>query len=318
MNTKTGTIERIAADGETITIQGRCPGVGDGDALVVHILEPFVPMPAEIAGAPDFGAAIDEQKDNRFSLAIDRFHRGRDLLFAKFAVGSRPTREGSTRLFSGPCYVTDLLDISRSAYPYPTSATIKGLQVRDVDDALALGVGHAALNLNLPNIARPQASPTTITYMMDGQPFYFDESYLQRFDRQLKSLSDHGIVVNLILLNSMKWDGETIHPDMHEVLLHPDYDREGFISAFNVVTPQGLAHYRAFVEFIAERYTRPDQKYGRACGYIIGNEVDAQWVWCNAGEKALADYLREHGNAMRIAFYAARKQYAEARVSISP
>jgi hypothetical protein len=317
MNTKTGKIERIAADGETIRIEGRCPGAGDGDTLAVHILEPFVPLPAEIAGAPNFGAAIDERKDNRFSLAIDRFHRGRDLLFAKFAVGSRPVREGTTRLFSGPCFVTDLSDISRSAYPYPTSATIKGLQVRDVGDALALGVGHAALNLNLPNIARPQASPTTITYMMDGQPFYFDEPYLQRFDRQLKSLSDHGIVVNLILLNSMKWDGETIHPDMHEVLLHPDYDREGFISAFNVVTAQGLAHYRAFVEFIAERYTRPDQKYGRACGYIIGNEVDTQWVWCNAGEKALADYLREHGNAMRIAFFAARKHYAEARVYLS-
>ncbi|MEA3338124.1 MAG: DUF5722 domain-containing protein, partial [Chloroflexota bacterium] len=208
-------------------------------------------------------------------------------------------------------------DVAAADYPYPTASTIKGLQVRMVDDAIKLGVRHAALNLNQGNIARPEPSHNTVTYVMDGRRFYFDETYLREYDKELKTLSDNGIVVNLILLNSVKWAGVEIHPEMRDILLHPDYDPEGFISAFNVVTDEGFAHYRAFVEFVAERYTRPDQKYGRACSFIIGNEVDAGWVWCNAGEKPIEEYVRQHSIAMRTAFYAARKKYAQARVYLS-
>jgi hypothetical protein len=186
-----------------------------------------------------------------------------------------------------------------------------------VDDAIKLGVGHAALNLNQGTIMRPARTDSTITYAMDGREFYFDGEYLARFDRRVKELSDHGIVVNLILLNSPKWDGVEIYPELRETLLHPDYNPEGFISAFNVVTAEGLAHYQAFVEFVAERYTRPDARYGRACGYIIGNEVDSGWIWCNAGEKTVEEYVAEYAVAVRTAFYAARKKYSQARVYIS-
>jgi hypothetical protein len=217
----------------------------------------------------------------------------------------------------GPCYVDVLEDISASDYSYPTSDTIKGLQVKMVDDALALGVGHAALNLNLPTVMRPAKTEDTAIYHMDGHEYYFDAVYLSQFDRRVKELSDHGIVVNLILLNSVQWDGIELYPEMGEALLHPDYDPEGRISAFNVITEDGLAHYKAFVEFVAERYTRPDGKYGRACGYIIGNEVDAQWIWCNAGRKTVREYVSEYATAMRMAFYAARKKYSQARVYAS-
>jgi hypothetical protein len=186
-----------------------------------------------------------------------------------------------------------------------------------VDDALKLGVGHAALNLNIGTIMRPALSETSISYTLDGATYYFDGEYMARFDARVKELSDHGIVVTLILLNSPKWDGVAVHPDLKTALLHPDYDPEGFISAFNVVTSEGLAHYKAFVEFVAERYTRPDQRHGRACGYIIGNEVDSAWVWCNAGEKTVEAYVREQAIAMRTAFYGARKKYAQARVYLS-
>ena len=58
-------------------------------------------------------------------------------------------------------------------------------------------------------------------------------------------------------------------------------------------------------------------KYGRVSGYIIGNEVDAQWIWCNAGEKTVEQYVREYAIAVRTTFYAARKHYSQARVYLS-
>jgi hypothetical protein len=202
-------------------------------------------------------------------------------------------------------------------YPYPSSNTLKGLQVHMVDDAIRLGVGHAALNLNQGTIALPAKTDRSVTYTLDGRDFYFDGEYLAGYDRRVKELSDRGIVVTLILLNSPKWDGVEVHPDLRQALLHPDYDPRGFISAFNVVTAEGLAHYRAFVEFVAERYTRPDAAHGRACGFIVGNEVDSGWIWCNAGQKTVEQYVREYAVAVRTAFDAARSKYRQARVYIS-
>jgi hypothetical protein len=202
-------------------------------------------------------------------------------------------------------------------YPFPQAHTIKGLQVQMVDDAIKLGIGHAAINLNMGTIMRPEKTCTTITYLLEGIEFYFDRDYLLRFDQRVKALSDYNIVVYLILLNSPRWDGIAIYPELRRVLLHPDYQPEGYISAFNLSNEEGTLHFRAFVEVIVERYTRVDALYGRACGYIIGNEVDSQWMWCNAGEKTVDEYVREYENVVRVAFKAVRCKYSQACVYIS-
>jgi len=45
---------------------------------------------------------------------------------------------------------------SRDTETYPAAASKKGLQVETVEDALALGVKHAALNFNLAQLIDPQ------------------------------------------------------------------------------------------------------------------------------------------------------------------
>ena len=262
---------------------------------------------------------ITFDSDRLYNFSIDRFHYGKDLLYSKFKISIRNIDSGfiGKSFFDGPCFVTASSDISICDYSYPKAATIKGLQVRMVDDAVKLGVKHGALNLNLPSIALPCKSDNTITYIMDEEEFYFDKAYVERFDMQLRTLSDNGIIVTLILLNSIMWDNTQIHPELRKALLHPDYNDEGRISAFNVITMEGLKHYKAFVEFTAERYTRIDQKYGRACGFIIGNEVNTHWTWCNAGEKTIEEYVREYSIALRTAYYAARKKFSQARIYIS-
>jgi hypothetical protein len=292
-------VQKIVVDGETLRIQG------DGAPGELEVLEL---RPLAASSTP---VAVTSSPDGTFSIVLPRFDNGRDRLYSRFQV-----RQGET-LVPGVCYVTDLVDIATYDYPFPPAHTIKGLQVRDVEDALQLGIAHAALNLNQPTIMRPRPDDTTITYEMDGQAFYFDGAYMAQFDERVRELSAHGVTVYLILLNSRNWDNVPLHPDMAETLLHPEYDPEGFISAFNVVTEAGLAHYKAFVEFVAARYSRDDQQYGRVSGYIISNEVDAQWIWSNAGEKTVEDYMQEYAVAVRMAFYAARTQYSQARVYLS-
>ena len=40
--------------------------------------------------------------------------------------------------------------------PYPQPSSKKGLQVQMVDDAIALGIRHAALNFNLAQLIDPR------------------------------------------------------------------------------------------------------------------------------------------------------------------
>ena len=318
MSQITGLIQSISAARDRIVIRGELgAGARSVSSLLVRESQPY-----ETDAPPDWESRTESVPvapagpRQSFTLDLDRFKGGCDRLYSRFSVGVQPLG-GAIELLPGIRYAGALGDISACDYSYPASKTIKGLQVNMVDDAIKLGVGHAALNLNLPTIMRPGPAGNAVTYRMDGREFYFDGDYLAKFDRRVKELSDHGIVVTLILLNSRRWDGVDIDPELRETLLHPDYDPEGFISAFNVVTAEGLAHYKAFVEFVAGRYTRPDAAHGRAPGFIVGNEVNSGWVWCNAGEKTVQAYVREYAVALRTAFYAARKAYAQARVYAS-
>ncbi len=317
MNINPATIHSISAEPEHIYIHGEWNTPSDTPIILyIHEHQPYDldanhSLPIAQFIYPNLQPSIT------FRLELPRFEGQRDRLYSRFLVRVGSPGESTGPALPGVCHVTECSSIAISNAPYPSHRTIKGLQVNMVEDALKLGVGHAALNLNLATIIRPMAGSNTITYPMDGREFYFDGKYLEAFDQRVKVLSDHGIVVNLILLNSLKWDDIEIHPDMREALVHPDYNPEGLISAFNVTTAAGLEHYKAFVEFVAERYTRTDQRHGRACGYIIGNEVCSQWVWSNAGEKSVEDFTREYAIALRTAFYAARKKYAQARVYVS-
>ena len=51
--------------------------------------------------------------------------------------------------------------------------------------------------------------------------------------------------------------------------------------------------------------------------YIVGNEVDAQWEWQNMGYATLDEFVEQYEPALRIAYMAARKHYANARVYTS-
>jgi hypothetical protein len=203
---------------------------------------------------------------------------------------------------------------SRYGEPYPTAASKKGLQVEWVDDALALGVKHAALNFNLASLIDPTGKTNQPSWDLDGRRHYFQRSYVERMDRDIKALSDRGVLVNLIVLVY-----ESSQKEINRLLLHPDYSTNApnRLGAFNSATPEGRQWLQATMEFIAERWARPDKKYGRVVGYIMGNEVNSHWWWSNMGRVTMTEFADSYLRTVRLAHQAVRSQSSWARVYVS-
>ena len=219
-----------------------------------------------------------------------------------------------TLLLPGAVYAIDT-PVSRYNAPYPTAASKKGLQVEDVADALALGIQHAALNVDLCALVDVDPADVNAQPHWDyaGRRFHFNIGYLMQLDRGIKELSNAGVVVNLIILTYQHSDART-----NEVMLHPNYDpaAPNRLGMFNATTSEGREWLTATMEFIAERWSRPDKQFGRVSGYIIGNEVNSHWFWSNMGRVSMEQFADAYLAAVRLMHDAVRRQSSWARVYV--
>lgn len=198
----------------------------------------------------------------------------------------------------------------------------KGLQVQMVDDAIALGVRHAAINVNLCQLAVAKDSPNADAMVVDGFVYEFNRHYAEALDRQIKPLLDHDVIVYLILLAY-----DTPNKIIARECIHPNFNpaAPGHIGAFNTVTPEGRGRLRASVTYLAKRYAppTPTPKPGDTDSptppvhFIVGNEVNSHWYWYNMGEAKLEDVAREYECAVRICAQAAECVSPESRVYLS-
>src|SRR5436190_14790588 len=157
---------------------------------------------------------------------------------------------------------------SRYNEPYPTALSKKGLQVEMVDDALALCVKHAALNFNLSQLIDPNGDTNNPAWELDGRKYHFKRSSVESMDKRIKTLSDRGVLVSLIVLTYLSRDAE-----VNRLMIHPACatNAPNRLGNFNTVTEDGRRWLQATLEFCAERWSRPDKQYGRVVGYIMGN-----------------------------------------------
>src|SRR5207247_9808532 len=114
----------------------------------------------------NFGAVVATVvARSNFSSRLPRFDGSRDRLFSSFlALQEGPAgqtfnggRPGETRAPpASPAltplgtnrFVEEMSGVCAHTLPFPTAISKKGLQVQMVDDAIALGIKHAAFNVN--------------------------------------------------------------------------------------------------------------------------------------------------------------------------
>ena len=241
---------------------------------------------------------------------LSRRLSGRDGISFCYVVADKNGEVG------GKKYVEQILPAARD-YPFPEISSKKGLHVTQVEDALALGIRHAAVNVNLGDFMMEYPDGgNTIFYRFEGKDYYIRRRVAEYTDGCIKPLSEAGVSVNLILLNSQSWLTQ-VGEDFWDKIRHPGFEEEGAASLFDTFREEGCAYYRAFVSFLADRYTREDGMYGNITGMIVGNEVNSPWIWANVGECEMHTFAEMYTSALRIAWQCASVIWKNIRIYAS-
>ena len=225
-------------------------------------------------------------------------------------------RDGASERVDGPCRYAGHAAIA-AAPPRPLLRNKKGLGGYDIhrgheSDLDELGLSTVTVNVHLGFVhLAPGAGRVPVQY--GESTFYVDQGALDGLDATLRAAARRDLLVFAIVLVPAP------HPDAPATqrMAHPDYQAPAYFAMPDVTTPGGVELYGAMIDFLAQRYSRPDGRFGRIHDWIVHNEVDAGRVWTNAGDKTAAEFMQLYHRSLRIVHQLARLYDPHARAFIS-
>lgn len=182
------------------------------------------------------------------------------------------------------------------------------------DELEELGISAVTVNIMIHSLVSLTPGPDTTPIQWQGRTYHAREKALRELDETFLEAQKHHVMVSAILLvaNPAKGNDPVV-----KILGHPDAVREGTFSMPNVTSAEGISLYGAILNLMAERWSRPDGKYGRVHHWIMHNEVDAGWAWTNAGEKTALQFMDLYQRSMRLMDLIARQYDPNARPFIT-
>lgn len=175
-----------------------------------------------------------------------------------------------------------------------TGPSKKGLQVQMVDDAISLGIRHAAINVQMGDYLTDHPGADDVP--LAGSPLRLRAAALRGLDQTVSQFTRHGVLVYAILLARA-----TGNPAVDGKILHPKYDPSSAnrLAAFRVTDAVGQTTLHSFCRTLAERYRRRSQM-GTVNGWIVGNEVDSHSAWFSMGPASAAEVADTVERSLRI------------------
>ncbi|QFJ54673.1 DUF5722 domain-containing protein [Pseudobutyrivibrio xylanivorans] len=129
---------------------------------------------------------------------------------------------------------------------------------------------------------------------------------LAGYDFSVRKYNSQGMQVNVIILVDNNTPGQYINP----------YSMDGFGAhnhyGLNANTADGVAALQSAASFLAKHYSGIG--YGQVDNFIIGNEVNAWWLWnyMNCGSNDV--FMQEYAKAFRIMYTGIKSENATANV----
>ncbi len=252
-----------------------------------------------------------------FSMNIDRFVSRKglkyDRLLSKWVIAKIGTL--SDEVVSHARYADEISSTQNMSAQRPSGRKgLGGYSVNrgfgsDLDD---LNISSVTVNVAFTEFMYLESRSNAIAHTYGDKTYYFDNSRVDELDRTMKMALSKNIVVAAIIL--VQKASQCADPEIGKLLQHPNYTSEGIYTMPNMTTPASVNCYAAALDFLASRYCRSDNSYGRIHHWIMHNEVDAGISWTNMGEKPMLVYTDTYIKSMRLCYNIARKYDANSEV----
>lgn len=320
-------ITRVTAGDDKVRIEGKL--AGDLGNVYLCQLPPHASLLGD--GSMDvrpkmsmfpFLHSLAESKD-RFSLEVDRFTGPGagldDRLFSRWVITRiDPNSQGMFEVLSHARWADEVP--CANDLPEEKPRSIKGLGAIDInrpmEDLETLGIDCATVNIVLNRLFSPATDAEAIPHECGGRTWRFSRAAVDHLDRTLRKAAERNIVTAAIVLINRE-DRPRDPQDPATLLAHPDSEPEAIFAMPDVASAEGVAAYRAALDFLARRYSRPDKAHGRIHHWIMHNEVDMGFQWTSAGPRGPQSYMDLYHKSMRLAYLTARKYNPHAKVFIS-
>ena len=261
--------------------------------------------------------------NGRFTLSLTRVRTLPDHLYDRvFSKWLLVRKQGDTFSLLSHAHFVDEVP-ARWQLPDEVPRSKKGLggfnmggPVGDID---RLGITSITVNIFLDFLRAAPTSPaqsgSLLPFRYGGRQYYADTASIAKYDQTLQYAAAHHLIVSAILLVPKRSALQDGTPAVD--LAYPHADPAGIYAMPNLTSAAGLQVYAAMIDFLAQRYSHPDKEFGRIHHWIIHNEVDAGWVWTNAGNKSELTFMDMYIKSMRTVYLIARQYNPHARVYIS-
>lgn len=299
----TAGIDRVVATDNTIRLAVRTES-GLGPLFLCEI--PFYQSPV---GRGDFvWQQPVPEKDGLQGIELPRLRGQHDRVFSSWIL-MRQTSDGLVPA-SHQRFVEEMPSQWSLTRDRPLSRKgIAGLHGGDklqFDDYKTLGIHNMTHNIVLSGLVTDKPGQDTFPHAFNGTTVHIKRGALDHLDHAMLEAEQLKIVVSSIILIPKSTP-----------MSHPDCAPEGIYAMANVVEEPGWNIYAAGLDFLAQRYMRPDRKYGRITHWILHNEVDSGWIWTNAGDIPMHTFMDLQYRSMRTAQSVIRRYGSAGSVLLS-
>ncbi len=300
-------VSRVSVEADTITIQGDTRGADDLWLADIPIWDDVT----KLERSPSL-TAINAR--GAFTLKLNRYDGSRDRLLSRWALVTR--KADGLELRSAPRYADEVAPTRN--VPEQRPRTKKGLGgfwnhgpiVSDLDD---LGISAVTINILLNNLISTTPGQGWSPFSYAGRTYYANDGAIKGYDTMLAETAKRGIVVSAIILVAQGCSAP--EGSFSRLVAHRDAHPSGIFVMPDMDSRDGAMAYAAAMDYLAKRYCVAEGP--RIHHWIMHNEINAGWIWTNAGEKTDTLYMDLYHRSMRLAHLIARQYDAHSQTFIS-
>lgn len=209
-------------------------------------------------------------------------------------------------------YISNPEILSENGNAFPKQTSIKGLCADYDTEAVMLGASHIIIDLPVEKYLLPSGRADAESYVYNSNSYYLDENELHSLDERVRYYFDNKVNVyfRITLASSQEeLDGEL------KCLAYSGTKKGSAEYAFDLSNPQCAEYVAGFLDFLAERYTRADAKYGLACAFIAGYGMNTPGK--GVASVSADDYVNSCATLLRIMHIAITSHYENGRVYLT-